>query len=217
MPEEKKTEEKKPSFEEVMEMLKDPAILHAAAAKHGLKVVSPEAKKEEKKERKLPAFEIPEDADMPTLIKGLNKALGSIFTHVSETIEESKGELKGEVVKSKQEETANKVREFAKKNKDFEELIPFIEPYFNTGKYSIEEAYEMGKRASGKAVEKKEEKKSASETPPRLSKTSENDDEETTPAKPISVRDAAKKNLDKILKDLPAGEEDPLGEKDKLD
>lgn len=214
MPEDKKA----PSFDEVMEMLKDPAILHAAAAKHGLKVSAPESEKKETKKRELPSIEIPEDADLPTMIKALNQGLKQISTFVESRASEAETNARGEILKSKEEETRATVQKFAKSKKDFEKLIPFIEPFFNTGKYSIEEAYTLGKRASGEKVEEdKPTKKSGEEPPPRMSKTSENEDVPTKPAKSISARESAKKNLDKILSETKLGDDDPLDEKDEIE
>ena len=202
------------SYEELMKQLNDPALLQAAAAKLGLKISAPENKKVEKRE--LPSFEIPEDADMPTLIKSLNKGFAQVFSHIDGRLEEGVGAVKNEVVKSKEEETRAKVQKFAKEHKDFEELIPMIEPFFATGKYSIEEAYELGRKASGKAPEGKETKKDT-ETPPRLSKTSDNADIELEKAKkPLSARDAAKINLDKLLKERADNSDDILGENDEV-
>jgi hypothetical protein len=211
------SEKAKLTFEELVEQVKDPAMLHALAAKHGLKIASPEGKKEEKKvERKMPTIEIPEDADMPTMAKALNSFFGGMTKYMEERLTDTQLEVKKEVSQSKQEEAATKVRTFAKDKKDFEKLIPFIEPYYNTGKYTIEEAYEMGKRASGETGKDTPAPKKEEEIPTRLSKTSESSDVSVEKAKPLNIRDAAKKNLDTLLKDIPLGD-DPTNDDDKVD
>jgi hypothetical protein len=211
---------KKLSFDELVAQIKDPAMLHALAAKHGLKVVGQGEEKKvalEVKKKDRPKIEIPEDADMPTMIKALNKGLNDLSSFMDENVQESKLEVKHELRQSKEQETSEKVRKFAKDKKDFEELIPMIEPFFNTGKYTIEEAYELGRKASGKGVEGKgETKETSKESPTRMSKSSENtDDIPIEKAKPLNVRDSVKKNLAVLLKDVKLGE-DPTKDDDEV-
>lgn len=211
------TEKKELSFQELMEHLKDPALLQAAATKFGFKLAPAQEQKPKKEQKPLELEAIPDDADMPTLIRALNKNLSQVFTHVDTRLNDTVETARQEVVRSKEDQTKEQIRKFAKEHKDFEELIPMIEPFFATGKYSIEEAYELGRKASGKSG-KETPGKNTDDVPPRQAKSSENGDTDLEKAKkPLSIREAAKKNLETILaKPEFAGEQDVIGEKDEI-
>lgn len=190
-----------PSFDEVMEKLKDPAILQAAATRMGLRLEAPRAP--EKKKRELPKIELEEGASPEDLAKALNKGFVDFINFMQEDMEEKTMSVRQEVSQKESAKLAKEVRDFAKSKSDFNELLPMIEPFFNTGKYTIQEAYELGRKASGK-TENKETKPEKTEvvTPVLdLSKTSEEDGTRSSlTAKPKSIKEVAKAGLEEILR-----------------
>ena len=198
MPEEKKDL----SFDELMEKLRDPALLQAAAAKAGLVLAAPR-REEGSKKREMPKIELPEDATPAQIAEALNKGLQNLVGFFQAETEEKTSAVRQEVGRNEQAKIAKEIKEFAKGKKDFDELLPMIEPFWNTGKYSIQEAYELGRKASGKAPEKAA-GSSTTGTPAvetvSLSKTSEEDGSRSTlTAKPKSIRETAKESLNNLL------------------
>lgn len=210
-------EKKELTYEELMEKLRDPALLQAAATRMGMKVEAVAAPA--KKERKLPKIEIPENASPEDIIKAMNEGFASMAKFMQEDTEEKTSSVRQEASQREQAKLVKEIKEFAKSKKDFDELVPMIEPFFNTGKYTIQEAYELGRKASGKAPEKVASKPQEEETPINLSlsKTSEEDGVRSTlSAKPKSVRESAKKNLEDIIRKTD-GLEDILADKDNIE
>lgn len=196
------SEEKKDlSFDELMEKLRDPALLQAAAAKAGLVLAAPKIEEAPKK-RELPKIELTDDATPAQIAEALNKGLQNLVGFFQAETEEKTASVRQEVSRNEQAKIAKEIKEFAKSKKDFDELLPMIEPFWNTGKYSIQEAYELGRKASGKAPEKaaaSSKTETATETV-NLSKTSEEDGTRSSlTAKPKSIRETAKESLNNIL------------------
>lgn len=179
----------------------------------GLEIKQPQQAKgpDTTKKREPPKFEIPlqnEDGTELTvanLAEHLNKGLTNLAQYFGETLEERTGSVKAEIERAKMADVATQVKKFAKEHQDFDELMPFIEPFFNAGR-SIEEAYTLGKRAAGKGEEKPKAKPTEPARPsysPSV-KTDEGAAPETltTAKKPGTVRDAAKKNLTALLSEM---------------
>ncbi len=166
----------------------------------------------------MPKFEIPttrEDGTEITiadLAQSLQKGMSEFMQYMNGTVEDRVGLVRQEVTQSKQEELAQRVQKFAKEHEDFRELLPFIEPYFNAGR-DIEEAYTLGKRAAGKGETKPVAKPAPAPAPSHS--PSVKTDEGLDPTKiegarkPLSVRDAARKNLDALLMENPGALDQP--------
>jgi hypothetical protein len=195
-------EKKELSFDELMEKLRDPALLQAAAAKAGLVLAAPK-REEAAKKREMPKLELPEDATPAQIAEAFNKGLQNLVGFFQAETEEKTSAVRQEVSRNEQAKIAKDIKAFATSKKDFDELLPMIEPFWNTGKYSIQEAYELGRKASGKAPEKAA-GSSTTVTPAAdtvvLSKTSEEDGTRSAlTAKPKSIRETAKESLNNIL------------------
>jgi len=193
-------EKKDLSFDELMEKLRDPALLQAAAAKAGLVLAAP--KQQEQKKREMPKIELSEDATPAQIAEAFNKGLQNLVGFFQAETEEKTSAVRQEVSRNEQAKIAKEIKTFATSKKDFDELLPMIEPFWNTGKYSIQEAYELGRKASGKAPEKVSSSSSAEKLADTvvLSKTSEEDGTRSVlTAKPKSIRETAKESLNNIL------------------
>lgn len=201
------------SYQELLEQLKDPALLQAAALKSGFELTKPKEQSAAPKKREIPKFEIPtakedgSDVTMADIATALQKGMNDMMQYMNGTVEDRVGSVKAELNEAKQSDVRAKVQKFAKEHKDFEELIPFIEPFFNAGR-DIEEAYTLGRRAAGKTD------KPAPTTAPANSPSVKSDEGLDPNAiegarKPLNVRDAAKKNLNALLEKDPTALETP--------
>lgn len=216
MPEEKK----QLTYEELMEQLKDPSILHALAAKHGMRMVKEgEQQKEEvpppKKVKERPKLVIPEDAEIKDVIAAMAKHSEDLSAYYEELLQSKSDEVRGEIKQTEERRLLKEVREFAAKHKDFDSLVPIIQPLVSSGKYQLEEAYNLARKAKGLPEEKPANEQHPPKRKPSSFSTADEGGERSTELKPkvTSIRDAAKNNLSKILAEFPDGEkalsEDP--------
>ena len=194
--------------EELIAQLNDPALLEEAAAKLGMKV----SKEVKPAKRELPKFDIPEDAELPAIVKALNTGLNSFVSFMQGSMEDTRGEVTNRITEDKKASVASEVKAFAKKHPDFEQLVKFVEPYWKAGE-TLDEAYKLGKAAAvgsgwkpAKAKGADEETVDESGKPVvkkvnRSIRTDEGSEiEQSETRKPTrTVKDAAKQNLDALL------------------
>lgn len=210
-------DEKKLSYDELLEQLKDPSILHAVAAKHGMKVVKDGEEKVEvppvKKAAERPKFSLPKDASTEDMISGLVGHIEKLTDYYENIVASKTDEVRGEFKTFGEQQLLKEVRTFAKSHKHFDELVPIIQPLVSSGKYTLEEAYGVALKSKGLTDgEPAKGEKSKEEKPPekKISSFKSTDEGGTPPtelkSKVKSVRDAASQNLSKILADLPDGE-----------
>jgi hypothetical protein len=204
-------ETKKLSVEELMNALNDPSLVYAAAAKHGLKVVSPAdehraALPEPKKRKERPVFSVPEDAEVKDIVKSVAEYLTKQTEYLEEFAGSKSEEVRGEFRMTEERKQLNKIKDFAKTKPDFNEHIPIMEPLVASGKYTVEEAYEIASKAKPGAGDKKTE--SATQptvtTPATKVSSFKTSDEGGTPQgtlipKHASMEDAIKANFNRMI------------------
>ena len=215
------------TYEELLEQLKDPSILHAVAAKHGMKVVKEGERErkqpvpEPKKLRERPKLVIPEDAELKDVVQALSKHTEDLTSYYEDLVASKSEEVTQQVRGVEERQLLKDVRAFAAKHKDFDSLVPVIEPLVSSGKYGLEEAYKLARKAKGLPEEEGGQKTpEPSKEKPKISSFSSADEggDAKTDLKPkvTTIRDAAKNNLSKILSEMPEAEkalsEDQAGE-----
>jgi len=209
----KDDKEKKVSWEQVLgELEKSPELLRVALQKAGIQVKDPEKKEEKKRER--PKFELDPESELPDLIKKLNESLNGLAEFLEGTVSDKIDALKPDIEAAKGAPVRNKLQELiAKVGKEtFEKVLPVmnglyqksgdLEDSFDRACKAMDIPNPLKKGKKSKTNEEEDEENSDEGTPPRSFKSSE---ESETPgkgslkAKTVSIKDAAKKNLDRIL------------------
>lgn len=196
--------------QELLKQLNNPVLLRAAAEQAGFKL-EPREKPPEKRQIARPKIEIPEDADTTTMLQAIMKGIQDLTGYVDERLNETHGELENRFQEDKRQQLITQVNKFKKSHPDFEELLPFVNPFWQTGQYTLEEAYELGRRASGKSGKtQKSRETDESEldesrppvTPLRAGEAGVTGDEPARKKGPLSFRDAARENLKLLIKEV---------------
>lgn len=202
---EKKTEPEI-SMDQLVSKLKDPAMLAAIATTMGLEVKRPEkpVEKPEDKEPELPVIEIDPDASKEDLIAALNKMGAALKGYIDQKTTKVEQKAEGVVKQTEEARVGTMVNEFKAKNADWNELLPVLDPLWRSGKYTLDEAAKLARKAMGKPepTSKKSGEGDGKNKPRSIKLDATPTGDKNTLRKPIqTIRDAAKINLDKIMKD----------------
>lgn len=197
------------SYRKVVELLNDPKEVMAAAARLGLKVSS--AQEQAKKEPAIAepeVVELPEDAQPKDIIAAFNEALKRQREYLTTTHKAELENVKKSQIEAERAKQSQTIQQFAQKATHFKELFNDIEAFYNTGKFSIEEAYKKALKLNDKDDPKMgisfEKKSTTSEqdsflklTSPKLTDEASNSDEKVE--KFANTQEAAKAKLREMV------------------
>lgn len=213
------------TIEQILAKLNDPETLRMVMAAKGIGTSKPQdATKPAKKSLEKPTINIPEDADLPGIIKALNEFLPKVVAYNEDVVGERVDSVETKVRDSEASKFQRVIEEFkAKVGVDnFAKAMKIMVPLYDSGKHTLEESYTIAAKSMGlenpfdTSAKKRPSVSSAtaneSKAIPQVKTSSNNSPKlEKLDDKPVSIKDAVAKNFEALTAELEDGGKSLIG------